>query len=274
VIRLAVRCRAEHAERVLAELLELVPDGVEEERGGDYVEFAIYGAPGELPAMPQLEAVAGAGLVGVSTDEVPDDWADRWRDFHEPILVADRVWVRPSWAPPAAGDVLDLVVEPGQAFGTGAHATTRLCLELLVEASARGDAHGPLTDLGTGSGVLAICAAKLGWAPVMGWDHERAALEAATANAAVNRVEVTLRRVNLRDELPACAGAVVANLTAPLLREVAGRLAEQGTPPLLVCSGLLPREADEVAAAFGQAGLGERDRRSLGDWAALSLRAL
>jgi ribosomal protein L11 methyltransferase len=274
VIRLAVRCRAEHAERVLAELLELVPDGVEEERGGDYVEFAIYGAPGELPAMPQLEAAAGAGLVGVSTDEVPDDWADRWRDFHEPILVADRVWVRPSWAPPAAGDVLDLVVEPGQAFGTGAHATTRLCLELLVEASARGDAHGPLTDLGTGSGVLAICAAKLGWAPVMGWDHERAALEAATANAAVNRVEVTLRRVNLRDELPACAGAVVANLTAPLLREVAGRLAEQGTPPLLVCSGLLPREADEVAAAFGQAGLGERDRRSLGDWAALSLRAL
>jgi ribosomal protein L11 methyltransferase len=274
VIRLAVRCRAEHAERVLAELLELVPDGVEEERGGDYVEFAIYGAPGELPAMPQLEAAAGAGLVGVSTDEVPDDWADRWRDFHEPILVADRVWVRPSWAPPAAGDVLDLVVEPGQAFGTGAHATTRLCLELLVEASARGDAHGPLTDLGTGSGVLAICAAKLGWAPVMGWDHERAALEAATANAAVNRVEVTLRRVNLRDELPACAGAVVANLTAPLQREVAGRLAEQGTPPLLVCSGLLPREADEVAAAFGQAGLGERDRRSLGDWAALSLRAL
>jgi ribosomal protein L11 methyltransferase len=274
VIRLAVRCRAEHAERVLAELLELVPDGVEEERGGDYVEFAIYGAPGELPAMPQLEAAAGAGLVGVSTDEVPDDWADRWRDFHEPILVADRVWVRPSWAPPAAGDVLDLVVEPGQAFGTGAHATTRLCLELLVEASVRGDAHGPLTDLGTGSGVLAICAAKLGWAPVMGWDHERAALEAATANAAVNRVEVTLRRVNLRDELPACAGAVVANLTAPLLREVAGRLAEQGTPPLLVCSGLLPREADEVAAAFGQAGLGEQDRRSLGDWAALSLRAL
>jgi ribosomal protein L11 methyltransferase len=274
VIRLAVRCRAEHAERVLAELLELVPDGVEEERGGDYVEFAIYGAPGELPAMPQLEAVAGAGLVGVSTDEVPDDWADRWRDFHEPILVADRVWVRPSWAPPAAADVVDLVVEPGQAFGTGAHATTRLCLEMLVEASARGDAHGPLTDLGTGSGVLAICAAKLGWAPVTGWDHERAALEAATANAAVNRVEVTLRRVNLRDELPPCAGAVVANLTAPLLREVAGRLADQGTPPLLVCSGLLPREADEVAAAFGQAGLGEQDRRSLGDWAALSLRAL
>jgi ribosomal protein L11 methyltransferase len=273
VIRLAVRCRAEHAERVLAELLELVPDGVEEDRGGDYVEFAIYGAQGELPAMPQLEAAAGAGLVGVSTDEVPDDWADRWRDFHEPILVADRVWVRPSWAPPAAGDVVDLVVEPGQAFGTGAHATTRLCLEMLVEASARGHAHGPLTDLGTGSGVLAICAAKLGWAPVTGWDHEHAALEAATANAAVNRVEVTLRRVNLRDELPPCAGAVVANLTAPLLREVAGRLVGQATPPLLVCSGLLPREADEVAAAFGQAGLGERDRRSLGDWAALSLRA-
>ena len=272
MIRLAVRCRAEHAERVLAELLELVPNGVEEERGDDWVEFALYGAPGEVPAVPELEATAGAGLVRVSASEVPDDWGDRWRDFHEPILVADRIWVRPSWAPHAAGDAVDVVVEPGQAFGTGAHATTRLCLELLVDAAAGGTANCPLADLGTGSGVLAICAAKLGWSPVAAYDHEPAALEAAAANAAANGIELDLRRVNLREELPRCSGAVVANLTAPLLLEVAGRLAERQAPPLLVCSGLLAREADEVAEAFRGAGLGERERRSAGDWAALSLR--
>ena len=82
-------------------------------------------------------------------------------------------------------------MEPGQAFGTGAHATTRLCLEMLVEGVVRAATRmDPLTDLGTGSGVLAICDRELGWAPVMGWDHEHAALEAATANAAVNGVEL------------------------------------------------------------------------------------
>ena len=99
----------------------------------------------------------------VST-EVPDDWADRWQDFHKPLLVGDRLWLRPSWEEPREGTV-DLVVDPGRAFGTGAHPTTRLCLEYLLELEAAGEADGPLTDLGTGSGVLAIAAAKLGWEP-------------------------------------------------------------------------------------------------------------
>lgn len=268
MIRLAVRCRAEHAERVLAELLELVPDGVEEDRGGDYVEFAIYGAPGELPAMPQLEAAAGAGLVGVSTDEVPDDWADRWRDFHEPILVADRVWVRPSWAPPAAGDVVDLVVEPGQAFGTGAHPTTRMCLELLLELADAGFADGPLADWGTGSGVLAIAAAKLGFKPVVACDHEMAALESARANARANGVELELRRANLRLEPPPEAPTVLANLTAPLLGEVARHLGR--APRHLVCSGLLAPEAEDVRGAFAEHGLTQRLSRADGEWVAIS----
>ena len=151
LIRLAVRCRPELAERVLADLVQLAPGGVEEEAGDGWVEYAIYGAPGELPALPDLEAAVADGLVEVTSKEVPDDWADRWQDFHEPVLVGDRILVRPSWAEPQDGTI-DLVVDPGQAFGTGAHPTTRMCLELLLELSERGEASGALADWGTGSG--------------------------------------------------------------------------------------------------------------------------
>ena len=119
---------------------------------------------------------------------------------------------------------MDVVIDPGQAFGTGAHATTALCLELLLELADAGEARGPLADLGTGSGVLAIAAAKLGWAPVLGCDSEAAAIEAAAANARANAVEVELERVNLREQAPPTAPTMAANLTAPLLRDVAGRL--------------------------------------------------
>ena len=189
MIRLAVRCRAELAEPVLAELLELAPGGVEEERGEGWVEYAIYGPPGEVPAVPELRAAAGEGLVEISATEIPDDWADRWRDFHEPVSIAGgRIVVRPSWeAAPSDESLVDIVVDPGQAFGTGAHATTRMCLELLLELADTGEASGPLADLGTGSGVLAIAAAKLGFAPVSGCDSEPAALDAAAHNAGVQR---------------------------------------------------------------------------------------
>jgi ribosomal protein L11 methyltransferase len=270
VIRLAVRCPPGQADLVLAELTVLAPNGVEEERGPGYVEYAIYGGEGELPELGEIDAVVGEGRIEVSCTEVPDDWADRWRDFHKPLLVGGRLWLRPSWEQARAGTV-DVVVDPGQAFGTGAHPTTRLCLELLLELEAAGGASGALTDLGTGSGVLAIAAAKLGWGPIHAYDHEATALEAATANAAVNGVELALERINLRECLPALAPTVVANMTSPILHAVAGQLA---TPVArtLVCSGLLPTELDDVAAAFSPSGFAEIERRHEGDWAALLLR--
>jgi ribosomal protein L11 methyltransferase len=291
VIRLAVRCRPELADRVLAELLELVPGGVEEERGAGWAEFAIYGPPGELPAIPDLEAVAGDGLVEISATEIPDDWADSWRDFHEPVWIGDRLLIRPSWHDPApsadsaapgreaeeaAGIYseqpvgMDVVVDPGQAFGTGAHATTRMCLELLLELADTGAANGSLADLGTGSGVLAIAAAKLGWTPVIACDSEPASLDAAAANARANSVELELHRVNLRELPPPVAETVVANLTAPLLTEVAARLAN--VPTAVICSGLLATERGRVATAFGERGLDVTSERTQGDWAALVLR--
>jgi ribosomal protein L11 methyltransferase len=291
LIRLAVRCPPDQADLVLAELTVLAPNGVEEERGPGYVEFAIYGGEGELPELGELDAVAGEGRIEVSSTEIPDDWADRWRDFHKPLLVGERLWLRPSWEPPRGGAV-DVVVDPGQAFGTGAHPTTRLCLELLIELADAGESGGALTDLGTGSGVLAIAAAKLGWGPIHAYDHEPPALEAAATNAEANGISLSLRRVNLRERLPFLAPTVVANMTAPILLAVAAQLkkldgdrgrtraslpavARPGPPPIpttLVCSGLLPSELDEVAEAFVLSGLAEIERRQEGDWAALLLR--
>jgi ribosomal protein L11 methyltransferase len=287
LIRLAVRCDPGQADLVLAELTVLAPNGVEEERGPGYVEYAIYGGEGELPELGDLDATIAGGRVEVSATEIPDDWADRWRDFHKPLLVADRLWLRPSWEPPREGTV-DIVVDPGQAFGTGAHPTTRLCLGYLCELKPGGE----LVDLGTGSGVLAIAASKLGWGPVRGYDHEPAAIEAAEANAAANHVDLRLERANLRERLPVLAPTLVANMTSPILLAVAELMGRPGrepgersadnsgegpaTPPpapeTVVCSGLLPGEVDGVAAAFGDVGLKEQDRRQDGDWAALLLR--
>jgi ribosomal protein L11 methyltransferase len=269
MIRLAVRCAPDQAELVLAELTVLAPNGVEEERGPGYVEYAIYGGEGELPELGEIDAAVGEGRVEVSATEVPEDWADRWRDFHKALSVGGRLWLRPSWEEARPGTI-DLVVDPGRAFGTGAHPTTRLCLEYLLELEADDEASGPLTDLGCGSGVLAIAAAKLGWEPVGGYDHEPSALEATEANASANGVSLELERINLREALPPLAPTVVANLTSPILLAIAAQLAEP--PATLVCSGLLPAELDDVSAAFARTGLAERDRRHEGDWAALLLR--
>jgi ribosomal protein L11 methyltransferase len=290
LIRLAVRCGTEAAERVLAELLELAPNGVEEDAGPGWVEYAIYGAEGELPDLGAVEAVAGDQPIDVSSAEVPDDWADRWRDFHRPVPIADgRVVIRPSWeSPPAASSAprpgavgslsepaspVDVLIDPGRAFGTGAHPTTRMCVELLLELADEGRARGTLVDLGTGSGVLAIAAAKLGFGPVLGVDNEVAALEAAATNAATNGVELELARVNLRTEVPPLGETVVANLTASLLRDVAAGLVghEDRTPRVLVCSGLLASEVSDIGSEFADVGLARSAGLEAGDWAALRL---
>ncbi|MEA2293832.1 MAG: ribosomal protein methyltransferase [Solirubrobacteraceae bacterium] len=270
MIRLAVSVRGDDAGVVLAELLELSPAGVEErDLDGGGVEYVIYGAPGELPELPALEAAAGDVLVDVATSEVADDWDERWKQWHKAIDVgggARRLRVRPPWEPPAAGpDVLELVIDPGQAFGTGGHATTRLCLELLLTLEPR----GAFADWGSGTGVLAIAAAKLGFTPVVAVDYDPLSVDATRENAYVNAVELTSDRVNLRETPGPYAPTVCANLLRPLLLEVAHGL--ERAPDHLILSGLLREEADEVAAAFAPHGLTETERRSCAEWSALRL---
>jgi ribosomal protein L11 methyltransferase len=271
VIRLALRVRRAEAELVLAELLPLAPAGVEERDLGDVVEYAVYGAPGELPALPDLRAAAGGALVDVATTEVADDWAERWRAFHEPVTIGGRLHVRPPWAPPAPPGTEDVVIDPGRAFGTGAHPTTRLCLELLLGLDAA--PARPVLDLGCGSGVLAIAAARLGFGPVRGIDHDELALDATRTNAAANGVEVaTARHDLLRDGPAPCAPVVLANLLGPLLRHLAAEgFAGGERPEALIAGGLLVSEADDIVAAFGARRLALGDRRDAGEWAGLLL---
>ncbi|HRV60045.1 MAG TPA: 50S ribosomal protein L11 methyltransferase [Solirubrobacterales bacterium] len=258
---------------MLAELTVLAPGGVEEIQGDGYVEYAIYGAEGELPDLGEEEAVIAGGTVEVEATEVADDWADRWRTFHKPLLVGDpesgpAVWIRPPWEPERS-DLAEVVVDPGQAFGTGAHPTTRLCVEALIRIAADGGPFGALTDLGCGSGVLAIAAGKLGWGPLEGCDNEVAAVEAARENAEVNAVQASFERINLKAGLPPLAPTTVANLTAPLLEAVAAGLTPGNRPSTLICSGLLTTEYERVLAAFGPHGLVETGRGGMGDWGSL-----
>ncbi|MFY9264534.1 MAG: 50S ribosomal protein L11 methyltransferase [Solirubrobacterales bacterium] len=271
MIRLAIRCRAENAELALAQLIELAPTGIEELHDGDIVEYAVYGPPGEVPSLPDLEVAVGDELVEVRTTEVPDDWHERWKQFHGAVLVSgDRgdIDLRPSWDQGAARrGATAIVLDPGQAFGTGSHPTTRLCLRLLLGLEPDGEA----VDLGCGSGVLAIAASKLGWNPVRGYDHDPLAVEAAAANARENAVELAVGRFDLRDQPPPLAPTVLANLMRPLLLEIAARVPAGHAMRNMILSGLLDEEADEVAAAFARLGLRERERISEGGWTGLLL---
>jgi len=160
------------------------------------------------------------------------------------------------------------VIDPGQAFGTGSHRTPRMCLELLLEL----EPGGALADLGCGSGVLAIPAAKLGWGPVLGVDHDPLAVAATRENARVNGVDIAVRRHDLLRDGPApSAPTVLANLLGPLLRRVAADGFAGPVPRALIASGLLVAEADAIAEAFAAHGLTETGRRAEGEWAALLL---
>ena len=195
MIRLAVRVARSHAEPVLAELLVLAPGGLEErDVDADTVEYALYGAPGELPDVGELRAAAGGALVDVSTSEVAD--GSNWRDWHRPLDVGP-LRVRPPWEPERPG-ALDVVIDPGQAFGTGAHPSTRLTLELLVSSPAEAARRLGLR-LGHPVGRRRASSARSGAGL-----RPRAGLGGGdAAAAAANGVEVTASRCDLRAARPA-----------------------------------------------------------------------
>ena len=225
-------------------MLELFPEGFEEVDRADGLEVAAY-----------TDAAGAAALWRAfgeySWSEVDPGWADRWRDFHKAVRIGP-LWIGPPWeaAPPGTTAV---VIDPGRAFGTGAHETTRLCLELLLELEP-----GSLIDVGCGSGVLAIAAAKLGFSPVIALDHDPVAVEVARANAAANDVDVEIRVAEaLRDVLPPLETAV-ANISATAVEELAPRLEARR----LVTSGYLASETPALP------GYRARERRTAGAWAA------
>lgn len=226
-------------------MIDLFPEGFEEVPRPGGVELAAYtGADGATRLWRAFGEFS-------ASDDVEDDWADRWRRFHRSVRVG-ALWIGPPWeAPPA--DAIAVVIDPGQAFGTGAHETTRLCLELLEEIE-----RDSLLDVGCGSGVLAIAAVKLGFGPVEALDHDDAAVDATRWNAERNGVAVGARLADaLSDPLPAAAVAV-ANLSAVTVE----RLAPLVRANTLVASGYLVSQTPALR------GFRVVRRASTGGWAA------
>jgi ribosomal protein L11 methyltransferase len=253
VRRLRFRLPADDKEDVLDALMPLLPAGIRERPLDDgTVEIAAV-APAP-PSRAALEAAAGRPLAGWAEEEVPADWrARRARFGGGAYAVGGRIVVRSAWDPPPEADgIVDLVLERGGGgFGSGSHATTRMCLALLLEVEPAGGA----ADLGCGLGTLAIAAARLGWAPVVGVDRMAGAVEAARANAARNGVEAAWRVADLEADPVPLAPLVLANVPPPVHARVAAALSRDGADAeRLVVSGVVPGELAPVTAAYAAAG--------------------
>jgi ribosomal protein L11 methyltransferase len=274
LVRLGIRVRREQAELALAALLPVLQRGAEEtEPGAGEVEYALYAPRGEVPQEEEIRALVGDALLAVTLSDVPEGWERRWHEHLQPVEIASggrRLRVRPPWEP-AGGeqDKLEIVIDPGELFGAGTHATTQLCLELLLDL----DAGGGLCDWGAGSGILAVVAARLGFAPVDAVELAPDGAEAIRRNAAANGVAVRACRLDLTAAPAPWAPTVTANLTLEVLQAIAAGPVER-PPERMIASGVLTARAGEVADAFARHGLAEAERRVRGDWAAVLLTRL
>jgi ribosomal protein L11 methyltransferase len=219
---------------------------------------------------------AGAALgLEASLAEIPDrDWGETWKAGLGPSAVG-RVFVRPSWIDvPAPPGTVEVVLDPGMAFGTGTHPTTRLCLEALGDI-LREEPGSDVLDVGTGSGLLAIAAKKLGATRVVGTEEDPVALRVAEENACRNGVVLELR-LEPPDAVPGRFPVVVANILANTLVALASALAPRIAPGgLLLLAGILAGQEEEILTAYAKHGLSrdEARERSEGDWRLLALRA-
>lgn len=222
----------------------------------------------------------GLRALGYPVEDVPptvgpledEAWAEAWKAHFRPIEIGARLLVAPPWDVPASSR-LTIVIEPGRAFGTGHHGSTAGCLALIERLAARAPLDRAL-DVGTGSGILAIAAARLGAREVLAVDTDPDAIAAAAANTERNGVPDRVRcAVADADAVRVPAfPLLLANLLAPAHRRLAARYAELVAPGgALIAGGILAREADEVAAALAAAGFRTREREVQGEWASLWL---
>jgi ribosomal protein L11 methyltransferase len=278
-VSVALETDAAHADSLTDALLAAgaISVSVEDAQAGTDAETPQFGEPGganDQPIVPlwdisrvvalfdpsdDLIGRIAAATVAAGIDDLPEieleeiaeqDWVRLTQSQFDPIRVNDRLWIVPSWHAAPDANAINLVLDPGLAFGTGSHPTTFLCLQWLTETLRGGPGKQlSLLDYGCGSGILAIAAAKLGAASVLGVDIDRNALTSARDNAANNKVSLELR--HSEDELQARFDIVVANILtnplcvlAPLL---VARIAPGGR---IALSGVLASQAGQVIAAY------------------------
>lgn len=201
------------------------------------------------------------------------DWANAWKVHYQPFRIGHRLWIQPSWQPADAvqpGDIV-LTLDPGMAFGTGLHPTTQMCLQAL-EQLVTPDAT--VLDVGTGSGILAVAAAKLGAAQVYAVDTDNLAVQAARDNVLLNDVAplVTVARGSLRDVPPSTWDLVVVNILAPVIEALLRQdhlLAYVAPGGRLILSGIIEEQIPAVAAAVAGSGGTIEQTHTIRDWAAL-----
>ncbi len=239
----------------------------------DCTVTGLFAGDTDLPALVSnlREQFAPASLPEPAIEPLADDdWAESWKAHYHPFRVAPGIWICPSWLSPPDPAAVTLMLDPGMAFGTGEHPTTALCLTWLTEQDLSGTT---LIDYGTGSGILAMAALKLGAARAIGVDIDAKAVEIARENLIRNGLAGQFTACT-PDELPANASAdiVLANILANPLRELAPRLIQLLRPGgQLVLSGMLAEQADDVIATY-QGAIDFHPRRERNGWILLAGR--
>jgi ribosomal protein L11 methyltransferase len=251
-------------EDILDRLLPIVPGGVREVQVERHIELKMRGA--DVPPTPAIAEAVGRWPHTLREQEVPDDWRERRVADYVPDLIGGRLVVRPEWAPPSPDAAIEIVLADSPAFGGGTHPTTRTCLELLLEL----EPLGAFADLGCGTGVLAILAARLGWAAVSALDIEPTSIEATSRSAEHNGATIDARVADLSAERCPEARGLAANVPSALHELIVAALPEP-VPDVALLSGFGPDDAERVAGAYGARGLWERRRVDRLGWTVLVL---
>lgn len=220
------------------------------------------------------------GTLLLSMDEMQDaDWENNWKKYYKPMEIGERLIVIPQWEQADPGDRVPLILEPGLTFGTGSHATTRLCLTALEKAIHGGE---KVADLGCGSGILSIAALKLGAASAVAVDIDDKCPDVAYANAAMNHISKEQYTVRVGDiitnqalqaEIGGGYDVVLANIVSDVIIALAPRVRSLLKPNgLFLCSGIIDDRAEEVADKLREAGLEILETQSADGWFAYTCK--
>ncbi len=282
-VRVTVECPSAVADAITAALIPISPNGVIVEEDEAVTKVSGYMGPYFSPeatadATRRVRALAAVpetllgGSAAIEAEVVPEeDWLEAFRAHHKPARIG-RIVIKPSWEPwpsphlkPRRDDIV-IEIDPGLAFGTGQHPTTRICIHEMQERMRPGDR---VLDFGCGSGILAIAAARLGAGEVLGIDCDPSAIRVAEQNVLRNEAgeRVELRVVDTLSALEAPWDVVVANINPVVIAQESARVAELLAPDgIYVCTGIPIEQEGSVLEALREAGFEQIVPRPSGEW--------